>query len=92
MPAARLLVALIPMLILCTTAAGETFRFQGRVDLVPAPRPVASAEAIHQACTVESTESERTSPQIGSTLEADPGAKPSEDGTSSRCVVSVVYD
>ncbi len=80
------------MLIFCTTAAGETFRFQGRVDLVPAPRPVASAEAIHQACTVESIEAERTSPQIGSTLEADPSAKSGVQSTSTRCVVSVVYD
>ncbi len=92
MPPARLLVALILMLIPCTAAAGETFRFQGRVDVVPAPQPVTTAEVIHQVCTVEHSEAERSSPQIESTLEADPSGKSGEEGTSTRCVVSVVYD
>ena len=88
----RLFIALIPMLITGAPAAGETFRFQGRVDVVPAPSPVASSEEIRAACTLESRQVDSASPQITGTQEADPAAKQPENGSSPRCVVTVVYD
>ncbi len=80
------------MLITSAIAAGETFRFQGRVDVVPARPAVASSEEIHEACTLENPQLESTSPQIRGTREADLGAKQPKDGNFPRCVVTVVYD
>ena len=88
----RLLIALIPMLVASATAAGESFRFQGRVDVVPAPSPVADSEEIRAACTLENRKTDSASPQITGTQEADPAAKQSENGSSPPCVVTVVYD
>lgn len=88
----RLFLALIPMLITSATAAGESFRFQARVDVVAARSPVASPEEIREACTLENRQTDSASPQISGTREADPAAKQSEDGSSPRCVLSVVYD
>ncbi len=88
----KLLIALIPMLVASTNAAGESFRFQGRVDVVPAPSPVASSQEIRAACTLGNQQIGSASPQITGTQQADPSANPSENRSSSPCVVTVVYD
>ena len=88
----RLFIALIPMLIISATTAGENFRFQGNVDVVPARSPVASTREIREACTLENRQIDSDSPQITGTREADPAVEQSEAGSSPRCVVTIVYD
>ena len=66
------------MLITSAVAAGESFRFQGRVDVVSARPAVVSSEEIREACTLENRQTDSTSPQIRGTQEADPGAKQPE--------------
>ncbi len=92
MPAASLLLLFFLAFAPCAPAAAETFRFTGRVDVVPAESMSDSqVEAGDNPCTPAEdagslAQEATTGPQITRTQVAD------SDSKRPHCVVSIVYD
>ncbi|MEE9278859.1 MAG: hypothetical protein V3V67_01665 [Myxococcota bacterium] len=94
MPAARSLALFALVVAFSTPAAGASFGFQGRVDVVAADSTTDSvAQMGDESCRARdesaAVQERSTAPQITRNLEAPPG---DEQAALLRCVVSVVYD